>query len=88
MTAIKYWVIVTYLIFSAANAILILTLWWVASFNNWRVTIMFNKLNEHWVEGVLFHVALLIAPYASWSIIKVAAVAIHSRRFPHDTIGN
>ena len=35
-------------------------LWWVGWANDWNPTLSFNTLNEHWVEGILFHVIAAI----------------------------
>ena len=40
----------------------LLILWWVALINGlvgyqpWTVTLTFNRYNEHWAEGIMFHV--------------------------------
>lgn len=42
-------------------------LWWFAALNQWAVTIVYDRFNEHWAEGLIFHLALLssvlMAPY-------------------------
>lgn len=29
---------------------------WAAAFNQWQAAVVFNRYNEHWIEGVMFHV--------------------------------
>ncbi len=43
--------------------------WWIAAFNDWRITIDFARFGEHWIEGVIFHLALLISV---WGGVQLA----------------
>ena len=44
--------------------------WWVAAFNDWRITIDFARFGEHWIEGVLFHLAILTSAWGAVVLIK------------------
>ena len=44
--------------------------WWVAAFNDWRVTIHFAQYGEHWIEGVLFHSAILVSLWVGIELIR------------------
>jgi len=44
--------------------------WWVAAFNDWRITIDFARFGEHWIEGVLFHFAILTSAWGAVVMIK------------------
>ena len=41
--------------------------WWAALLGGWQVTLVFNHFGEAWVEGPLFHGALV---FAVWFLRK------------------
>ena len=57
-------------IFSFTFGISMSFFWWVAAFNDWRVTIEFAKYGAQWVEGTLFHMALLTSIWGGVEIIR------------------
>ena len=44
--------------------------WWVAAFHDWRVTIHFAQFGEHWIEGVIFHFAILVSLWVAVEIVR------------------
>ena len=49
-----------------ATSIIMLWAWWDAAQNNWVTRVTFNAINEHWAEGVLFHLAIVALLAHSW----------------------
>ncbi len=57
-------------VFALSFGVTMSLFWWVAAFNDWRVTIYFAQYGEHWIEGVLFHLAILVALWVGFELIK------------------
>lgn len=56
-----------------AASVNMLVLWWIAKGNGWVAWAQFNQVNEHWVEGVLFHLAVVALALHGWWFLKERA---------------
>ena len=57
-------------IFAFSFGVTMTLFWWVAAFHDWRVTIHFAQFGEHWVEGVIFHFAILTSLWVAALMVR------------------
>ena len=54
--------------FGMASIVTMTFFWWMAAFSTprWVVTVVFNGIGEHWIEGILLHWGIFVMVAAIW----------------------